>query len=157
MKCFVMMPFGTTETERIMFNEVYNCINDSVEETGNVICHRADKEKRTGEIIVDIIDSLYNAGIAIADLTNKNPNVFYELGVRHSLKNNTILIAQNIEHVPFDLRQLRVIIYEYSVPGMRLLKNGLIETIKSIQFSERIDNPVRRYLEDKEIIKSKIK
>jgi hypothetical protein len=55
--------------------------------------------------------------VILADLTNKNPNVFYELGLAHAVGTPVILLAQSIDDVPFDLRPVRTIIYEDSLDG----------------------------------------
>jgi hypothetical protein len=79
----------------------------------------------------------------IADLTDKNPNVFYELGVRHALRPRTILIAQSLDDIPSDLREYRTIVYDTSAKGAdvfsKRLKSYLDEMHKE---PERADNPV---------------
>lgn len=72
------------------------------------------------------------ARIVIADLTGKNPNVFYEVGVAHTVGENVILITQRIEDVPFDLRHLRHIQYEYTPRGMIVFEQRLKATILNI-------------------------
>jgi hypothetical protein len=154
MKCFVIMPFGQDNS-----NEIYEeWIKDAVEETEfngrKIRCHRADKSLRPGEIIKHIIENLIDSEIVIADLTGRNPNVFYELGVRHTLTNNTILISQDINDIPFDLRLQQIITYKYDPGGMRKLKMDIRNSILSIlESQEEIDNPVRKYLLEKEIKK----
>jgi hypothetical protein len=54
--------------------------------------------------------------VLIAELTTKNPNVLYELGLAHALEKPVVLIASNEDDVPFDLRHIRVIIYDQSDP-----------------------------------------
>lgn len=119
-----------------------------------ISCHRADKAARPGEIITHVIENLVSADIVIADLSGRNPNVFYESGVRHSVNNNTILIADNLDDVPFDLRGLRTIAYKWDAEQMlklrRSLKNAIIEIMEE---SDKIDNPVRRYLYNREVEK----
>lgn len=115
-------------------------------------CHRADKTQRPGDIITHVIDQLVNADLVIADLSGQNPNVFYELGVRHAVHNNTILTAQDIEDIPFDLRALRTIGYCYDPEQMLIFRDRLIEAINGILMDTNlIDNPVRRYLQDKAV------
>jgi hypothetical protein len=120
-----------------------------------IICHRADKIYRPGEIITHIIENLISAEIVIADLSGRNPNVFYELGVRHAVASNCILIADNLDDVPFDLRHLRTIIYQYEPESMLRLKNSLEQAILEIlQDPNTIDNPVRRYIYQSEVDKT---
>jgi len=115
---------------------------------------RADKSARPGEIITHIIENLVLADIVIADLSGRSPNVFYELGVRHAVNNNTILIADDLDDIPFDLRGQRTIIYKWDAEQMlrlqKSLKDAIIEILKE---SNKIDNPVRRYLYNREVDK----
>ena len=67
-----------------------------------------------GNIIKLILDDLNRADLVIADLTDRNPNVFYELGVRHALRDTTALITQSLDDVPFDLRPYSVISYDWT-------------------------------------------
>jgi nucleoside 2-deoxyribosyltransferase len=73
---------------------------------------RADDLYNAGNIIKDIWNTTKDANIILADLTNKNPNVFYELGLAHALAKPTILLTSNINDVPFDLKPQRVIEYD---------------------------------------------
>ncbi len=85
-------------------------------------------------------------------LTGQNPNVFYELGVRHAVRNNTILIAQDIADIPFDLRGQRTIPYKYDPAELRKLERELnAALVKIATVTETIDNPVRRFLFDQTI------
>jgi hypothetical protein len=117
----------------------------------HVVCHRADHEPRPGEIVLHIIENLVLSEIAVADLTGRNPNVFYELGVRHAVNDNTILIAQSEEDIPVDLRGQRYLIYQRDFPGGIKLRNKLAEAVEEIVRSpSKIDNPVRRFLYNQE-------
>lgn len=86
---------------------------------------RADEIDKTGSFIKQILDCLYSSFIVIADLTDKNPNVFYELGVRHSLSPRTILIAQSLEDVPSDLGEYRTIKYDMSAKSSKYFSKKL--------------------------------
>ena len=65
----------------------------------------------------------------IADLSVQNPNVFYEVGIAHTLEKPVLLLSQSIEDVPFDLRHRRVLPYEYSPIGCKRLIAKLREHI----------------------------
>lgn len=128
---------------------------ESVAVPGNVnqyvVCHRGDKEPGPGDIITHIIENLVLSELAIADLTGRNPNVFYELGVRHSVNDNTILISESEEDVPFDLRGQRLILYKRDFEGGGRLRTEIAKAVQDIVRSPgRIDNPVRRFLFDRE-------
>ena len=103
-------------------------------------CKRADLVLKTESIINDIWSLIYNAQIIICDCTGKNPNVFYELGIAHSLGKKTICITQNSDDIPFDIRHLRYIQYEYTPRGMKIFEEKLEQhlAIASIEnISER--------------------
>jgi hypothetical protein len=163
MKCFVIMPFGNpqidTEQARKLDLIYSQWIKPTVEAIKDnnaqcLMCHRADKELRPEEIITHIIENLISSDIVIADLSGRNPNVFYELGVRHAVNNNTILIADSFEDIPFDLRGLRTIIYSYEPEHMLRLKSSLDQAIYEIlREPDKIDNPVRRFLYNREVDK----
>ena len=86
--CFVIMPFAQNYLE--VYEEVYKPV---CKENG-IDCWRVDEISRPGSITKDIIEGIIEADIIIADLTSKNPNVFYELGIAHSVGNKTIMTAQ---------------------------------------------------------------
>jgi hypothetical protein len=124
--CFVLMPFD--ESFKPLYDKV---IKLAVGEAG-LDCKRADDIFGTNPIIEDIWEYINKAKIVIADLTNRNPNVFYEVGISHALGKRTILLAQKIEDVPFDLRHIRCISYEDNSEGRRKLKENLDGTLRNL-------------------------
>lgn len=123
--CFAIMPFSAES------NLIFNTVSNSLSEVG-MRTIRADKIYSTQPIMVSIMQSINRAEVVIADLTGKNPNVLYELGMAHVLKDNVILLAQDIRDVPFDLTHLRVILYERGKEGALKLRSDLIETLRAI-------------------------
>jgi hypothetical protein len=144
--CFVISPIGNEGTDiHKKFKEILDyIIKPAVEESGyGLEVIRADDIKQSGSIIKDILQSLLDAHVVIADLTNQNPNVFYELGVRHALRPRTILISEKSEDIPFDLKDYRTIIYENSAKGVTNFRKKIIEFLNAIEENpERPDNPV---------------
>lgn len=113
-QCFVIMPFSTTKScTAEEWTDIYETmIKPAVEMSQcGYECRRSDIVE--GNIIEDIIDNLFSADVVIADLTDKNPNVFYELGVRHALRQGTILITQELSDIPFDLRPYMIHAYRW--------------------------------------------
>lgn len=105
MKAFVLMPFAPD------FDDVFaHIIRTPLEEEGFSV-QRADESRGTRNIMHDVVDGIASADLVVADLTGANPNVYYELGIAHALGRRTILLAQDLEEVPFDLRAYRVITY----------------------------------------------
>lgn len=115
--CFVAMPFGKTGTDvRNKYDRVYDhLIKIPVEEAG-FICDRADKIPGTDDILDMLKSKLVTAALVVVDLSDRNPNVFYELGFRHALNKPTITIANTNEiegiGLPFNIRQYNTIPYD---------------------------------------------
>jgi hypothetical protein len=133
--CFVMMPFG--EWFDRYYQEIYI---PAIREAGFEPV-RADELFTTGSVVEQIWEEIVKAKLLLADLSGKNPNVFYELGLAHAAVKPVVFTASKVDDVPFDLRHLRVIIYEIQVPdwGARLrksitdyLRNAAKEPEKSI-------------------------
>jgi nucleoside 2-deoxyribosyltransferase len=83
-------------------------------------------------IIKDILQAIRKADYIIADLSQPNPNVYYEMGFAHALRKPVILITRNLESLPFDLRHQRVIIYQDSAQGAEALRDALKKYISQI-------------------------
>jgi hypothetical protein len=117
------------------FDEVYQTIKETVEadEVG-FICLRGDDLLAGGYIMEDVLRGIGESEVIIADLTGSNPNVFYELGITHMVKNvnKVIMLTQAMESVPFDLRAFRCIVYEKTVEGIKKLKADLLKALGEV-------------------------
>ncbi len=80
----------------------------------------------------DIRTSIESADLIIADLTGKNANVFYEVGICHAIEKPVLLLAQSMDDVPFDLRHRRVLLYSYSPRGCKRLELSLRDQVNAI-------------------------
>lgn len=128
--CFVLMPFSSP------FQGVFNDHIKLVVEGESLACVRADEIVGTQQITRDIWEHIHRARFLIADLTGKNANVFYELGLAHAIGKKVILLTQTMDDVPFDLRAVRCLIYAYTPPGMKNLEQRLRRTIRELMNSE---------------------
>jgi tetratricopeptide (TPR) repeat protein len=142
--CFVDMPFGIkadpkTGTE-INFDQIYNkAIKPSAEESG-LECIRGDEERTGGIIHRAMFARLLLCEFVIADLTTANPNVFYELGVRHAAKPyTTIPIFATIGGLPFDVNLVRAIPYN--------LENGQLTDDAAENLKSELKKRIQRALE----------
>ncbi|MBS0552135.1 MAG: tetratricopeptide repeat protein, partial [Proteobacteria bacterium] len=104
---FVAMPFGTKpgpDGQPIDFNRVYDdYIAPALADAGFEVI-RADREQRAGDIRTDMFQELLMSDLVVADLTLDNPNVWYELGVRHALRKRGVILVQGPRPTqPFDL------------------------------------------------------
>ena len=107
-------------------------IRPAVEDAGDD-CRRADDFFGPGTIIDDIVASIRSADYLIADLTGRNPNVFYELGFAHALEKPVILLTQESDDIPFDVRHQRLILYQDTAAGAAELRGMLNRSVDSIQ------------------------
>lgn len=143
--CFVVCPIGNEGSEirkqaDILFDHVIEPACDKF----NFNPIRADKIATTGLITNKVIKNLRDAEIVVADLTGHNPNVFYELGVRHALNKHVILIKNQKDKRPFDIQSINIIDYlSLDDPKeMQKLKNNVIKHIESIlNEPEEVDLP----------------
>jgi hypothetical protein len=101
---FVLMPNAPG------FPQIYTWIKETVEKAG-LTCDRVEHQAFTGEIMDKIREGIHKAGIIIADTTNNNSNVLYEIGVAHEAGKEVILLTQDIKSVHFDLKVMKHIIY----------------------------------------------
>jgi tetratricopeptide (TPR) repeat protein len=107
---FVAMPFGTKEG--VDFNAVYaDLVKPALESEGFEV-FRADEELRAGSIPADLFQELLLADLVVADLSINNPNVWYELGVRHALRKRGVIPIQcRRDYLPFDVYTDRTLHY----------------------------------------------
>jgi hypothetical protein len=146
--CFVIMPFSKTNscTEE-EWTRVFEDVIKPAVEAASYDCRRSTATR--GNLIKEIIQDLDASWVVLADLTDRNPNVFYELGVRHALKDRTILIAQKRNDIPFDLHSYANHVYNWRTPQG---KEEFAERIKALledvdKDPHRADNPVSDFLE----------
>lgn len=131
--CFVIMPIGTQTIGNITITEEklrekydYIIKNAILKANPDLEVIRADEELNPSSISNDIFTKLMHSRFVIADITYPNPNVFYELGIRHAIKTGTILIREKVDFtIPFDISHLRHIEYTQEPSGMDKLANHL--------------------------------
>lgn len=131
--CFVVMAIGNQEYGNLKVNsdELQAKYNDLIKEAiliaePSLEIKRADEISVSGSINDDIVNHLIYSDIVIVDITYPNPNVFYELGLRHAFKPGTLLIKEkNGFTTPFDISNLRYVEYENSVTGLKELARKL--------------------------------
>ena len=126
-KCFIICPFGDPFDDYC--KEIYV---KSIQAAG-LEAFRADDIYGVRPIMQDIWDSIRDADIILADLTTKNSNVFYELGIAHSYQKPVILLSKTMDDVPFDLKHYRVLVYDTaSVYWADELRNKISLTIEHL-------------------------
>lgn len=135
--CFVIMPFKKE------YRPIFDKIRGAAEDEG-FDCKRAD-EVAIGPITRNIFEHIFYAEAIVADLTDSNPNVFYELGVAHTIGRKTILITQEKE-IPFDISGDFIIKYKNTIEGGERLSEELTRLLHHIHKGGVIDNPAQMFL-----------
>lgn len=114
----VMMPFDAG------FNSTYRAIRRAAEAAG-YRCQRADEIWERAEVIADVVSLIDRSSVVICDCTGRNANVFYEMGIAHTLGREVIPITQNEADIPFDIRHIRHVPYLPNREGRRALSASL--------------------------------
>ena len=123
MYIFVLMPFDSE------FNDVYqDLIKTPLEREGYKV-NRADDVAIHQNILRNVVKNISDADLIIGDLTARNPNVYYELGIAHALKKDTVQIVQDLDDVPFDLRSHNVILYSLRYGEAEELPRRILDVI----------------------------
>lgn len=93
---------------------------------------RADDFFTADSVVQDIWKAIVSARLIVADCTDRNPNVFYEIGLAHAIGRPTILLTQRSEDIPFDLRHRRYIAYQLTPRGMKEFEVAFKETVRNV-------------------------
>lgn len=125
--CFVVMPFGG------QFDEIYRRIYQPAIKTAGLKSLRADDIYDNQPIMQDIKQSIQNATLILADVTGRNANVNYELGIAHGLGKEVIIVTSNQNDVPSDYRHLRYLNYNPTgIDWSQKLLEDLSRTLKNV-------------------------
>jgi hypothetical protein len=144
---FVIMPFAQ------QFSAVYNGIIKPALDACGIQGVRADEDPQ-GHIHSQMLQRIFESDIVIVDITGLNPNVFYELGIAHSIGCKTILLCEdsNLDRIPFDIAPYRVLAYQKPDRNNTASAKETIEKLKAEiesviqEESEGIPNPVQDFL-----------
>jgi hypothetical protein len=126
--CFVLMPFGRADLQEVFAQQVRPTLTKQCK----LRVERADDIYDVRPIVHDVWAGINRARLIVAELTDRNPNVLYELGISHTLGKDTILLTQTMADVPFDLHHRRVIEYTYTPPGCKKLRAALKKTALAV-------------------------
>ncbi len=135
--CYVIMPFAAEYLptfEKVIQPAV---VAASSQLPRPLTCIRGDQIPGPGSITREIVGCLYRAQVVVADLTDSNPNVFYELGIAHCLGNKAVMIARDTKAIPFDVAAYRVHLYDLSDGGAarasRELAGAIVQVCKGTE------------------------
>jgi hypothetical protein len=163
--CFVIMPFTSAsfmgrDLNKEDLDHIFNEFIKKATEEYLVNDQRYFDDVRrfdnqVGSIIKGIVKDLLAADLVIADLTGMNPNVLYELGIRHSIKSGTIMLTQSFEEFPTDLRDYLTVEYRFSNTttedklNYEKFKISIHQAIRQALETETLDSPVTEYIQGK--------
>jgi hypothetical protein len=155
--CFYITPINQEASEERKHADLFfGSIVEPVLETMNLRLIRADKISLAGLINTQIIEYLLKSKIVIADLSFHNPNVFYEIAIRHICRKPIVQIKREEDKIPFDLQQFRTISIDTSsiytlVPKLEVYKSEIATQIRNaLEDPESVDNPLSQH---KDLIK----
>jgi hypothetical protein len=143
--CFVISPIGEDDSDtRKRSDQVLKHIITGAVEQLNYEVIRADKISEPGIITHQILQHIVDAPLVIADLTERNPNVFYELALRHAIRKPLVQLIKKGELIPFDVAATRIIQFDLqNLDSVDAAKVEIVAQIKSLEAGKNdTDNPI---------------
>lgn len=121
---FVLTPFNDNYRDSFIFiREVCSKLN--------LKCIRGDEDYIPNEIFPSIIKQILKSRLVIANITGRNPNVMYELGVAHALGKTAVIVAEDFTDIPFDINNKRIILYKNEDELKRKLEQSITDMLIS--------------------------
>jgi hypothetical protein len=150
--CFYISPIGEDGTEQRQHADLFlgSIVEPALEEFALTVV-RADKIGKPGMITAQIIEHVLRSKLVVADLSYHNPNVFYELCLRHVCRLPTVQIIRKVDKIPFDLDQFRTIQIDTTniftmVPNLQIYRAEITTQVRTaLKDPDSADNPVTTY------------
>ncbi|MGE7429070.1 hypothetical protein [Bacillus thuringiensis] len=156
--CFIITPIGDDQSD---IRRAADGVIDAVivpalcemgfDEENIKVAHRMPSP---GSINKQVISSVLECDLAVANLTNLNPNVMYELAIRHAARKPVVQICQKGTRLPFDITEERTIFYTNDMAGVIELNNNFKDMVQEAIADEEPDNPIYRVVESNSIMKN---
>lgn len=125
--CFVIMPFGDPDLLEVHEDHIVPTLLGC-----GLAVERGDDIQEPGTIMHQVWSGINRARLVVAEVTGRNPNVMYELGLCHALGKPVIILTRGLDDLPFDLRHVRVINYRFTPRGCRRLEELLEQMARAI-------------------------
>lgn len=153
--CFLVTPIGEPGSAERQHSDLImgSFVEPALDGSGLTVV-RADKIDKPGVITRQIVDYLVNARLVIADLSFSNPNVFYELAIRHAIRKPIIQIIREGDRIPFDVNQMRTIKIDLSnvynaIPKIEITRTEIRNQLRrAIEHPDQIDTPITLFYPD---------
>jgi hypothetical protein len=150
--CFYITPIGEDDSEQRRHSDLFlGSIVEPALEPFKMSVIRADMIDKPGVITRQIIDYLLKSRLVIADLSFHNPNVFYELAIRHAARLPVVQLVRAADRIPFDLNQVRTIKIDTSdiyslVPKIDTYRSGIASQVRrALEDPDSVDNPISTF------------
>ncbi len=143
-ECFIICPIGSDDSSsRQRSDKLFKHLFEPVLADMGYAPIRSDKIDRVGNITPQIIGYLLNAPLVLADLSEHNPNVFYELGIRHTIRKPYIQFIAKGDRLPFDVAAIRSIAIDHTdLDSVHQAKDLLRKQIAEYEGGATVDSPV---------------
>lgn len=153
--CFYITPIGSEDSQERKHSDLFmaSLVQPALEELGLTVV-RADGIGEAGMITSQILEYLKRSRLAIADLSYLNPNVFYEVALRHALRLPVVQIIRKADRLPFDVNQARTLVFDTSdiyslVPKLQTYRAEIAtQARKALDDPESVGNPVSVFYPD---------
>ncbi len=153
--CFYITPIGAEDSEARKHADLFmsSLVQPALEELGLTVV-RADQIGEPGMITTQVLEYLKKSKLAIADLSYLNPNVFYEVALRHALRLPVVQLIRKADRLPFDVNQSRTLVFDttdiYSlIPKIQTYRAEIAnQARKAIEDPESVGNPVSVFYPD---------
>jgi len=150
--CFYISPIGDESSEHRQHADLFlgSLVEPALEEFGLKVV-RADKIGKPGMITSQIVEHIVKSRLVIADLSFHNPNVFYELALRHVCRLPTVQLIRKGDKIPFDLDQFRTISIDNSsiysmIPNLQTYRTEIAAQVRmALKDPDSVDNPISTY------------
>ncbi len=155
-ECFVVSPIGANGTDtRKRSNQIFRHVISPVVEGLGYGVTRADTIEQSGQITTQIIEKIIGVDLVIADLTDQNPNVFYELAIRHAFGKPFVHLVAAGQVIPFDIQGLRAIFLDHQdLDSVHEAKSQLRGAIQSIEGGAPVETPVTHTIDVQQLRQS---